>query len=1190
MIETTTQQQPSKKERKKEKNGVKKPDGKNSKEHARMVEAFWKLSEFNQNTRLDGIQVIVKYFNDLEPSKDTENFNYVLKRLVKGLASNRKCSRIGFSACLTELINMNKNITFQSLFDMAKSNLKPSDTDLTKEEIRHMQIGLVFVYLCYIQSTRFETSNDQELTSLLRELNEFRKKSDFKTYTQQIYLQAECLLIRKLSKINKFDLVLNELGHDLQEAFKLSESSNKNLKDSLNLLFVCLNSAEEKTKKVLNEKNLKLKNLLNSKNFDFLYELLSQSTESLPSLAPILTDLFDFLTKREELFFKQFWSSLIEAKLSTRKELEKKFLSLKLFLYSLNLVNTDNYRCIFYDCLLNSENVMQIYVLNLTNRMSNLNELFRGEISRSLIETIKLKESELGQTDSTLGADMIIKILSYTKNYSDVSDLVGSIISVLNKKSQNKIFEFLINDFLSKEIVEFKSSVYEDEAEKETDRDHVILKELWVLNQVNHLAKTSLNYEDNLNLIEKILYYLSINSYFENNGKKLDKFETGISLVKSEKLINNLRERLVEFIGVILYKQNNNQLDSTQLLIGLCESIRDLMNGKKGVKLNEKLVSKEKDLSASTTRILDLLKNLNKKSLDHQEPEQQINKIVYQSFFMCVIIEFFRMFDSIKTTKQTLDDIEICVQKFDDELNSKNEKKSKNKKSKKKSSDDEDEDFEWIDVLVEMLLNLFTINTSTIRKTVKNQFRKLIPKLSVNSVKLIVELLNPENDEDLIADEDDEEMDDDEEIIDDENVDSTEELEEEMIKGDLFLSKKSEEEESGIEDVSMSPSSDKNEKKKQDDDQEDSDESDESDSEENTQVDEELKNNLLKALGNAVANENTEENSDLDDDAMMKLDETIAAAFKMKKKDKQRQNELSQYKLRVLDLIEEIFKSTNRLDLIAYLIRPLLEILFESQTKPNLKLVSQRILGFLMNIKQTTKKIQESKLPELDDLFELLSHLLECSAVHFNVTNTLVETSLFCVRLIQHLAHVDKTQTEKIIKKLTNIYLEIIKNEKSKVNPVMYKEYMVRYAAYSVPIIVQMVDIASQSDVKLHKKTMTLVTLNQCVNAQMFQADLVDEKDSTQMLEKIFKFFNQIVDNILKDENLLIKFVDAFLNLASRVLNLPKSVLRNDLLENFASKLTLVSKDSKLKQAYKNRLVTLIQNCNRHLNSGKNNK
>ena len=49
---------------------------------------------------------------------------------------------------------------------------------------------------------------------------------------------------------------------------------------------------------------------------------------------------------------------------------------------------------------------------------------------------------------------------------------------------------------------------------------------------------------------------------------------------------------------------------------------------------------------------------------------------------------------------------------------------------------------------------------------------------------------------------------------------------------------------------------------------------------------------------------------------MLKLDETIAQAFKMKKKEKQHQTEIMQYKLRALDFIEELFKSNSRLDLI----------------------------------------------------------------------------------------------------------------------------------------------------------------------------------------------------------------------------------------------------------------------------------
>lgn len=106
----------------------------------------------------------------------------------------------------------------------------------------------------------------------------------------------------------------------------------------------------------------------------------------------------------------------------------------------------------------------------------------------------------------------------------------------------------------------------------------------------------------------------------------------------------------------------------------------------------------------------------------------------------------------------------------------------------------------------------------------------------------------------------------------------------------------------------------------------------------------------------------------------------------------------------------------------------------------------------------------------------------------------------------------------------------------------MYKEYLVRYSIYSAPILLHMIDSVSQQDAKLHKKTVTLITLNQCISSQMFNENGLSEAESLQLIEKIFKFFDKITDDILKDENLHIKFVDAFLNLASRVLNLPVSI------------------------------------------------
>ena len=142
--------------------------------NSKMLEAFWKLSEYNAHIRLEGINQLVRYFGTLDVKLNQESYNYVLVRLIRGLASNRKCSRLGFSCCLTELLNSYETLKFEFVLELGKKHLNYSgtvakeegapvakkkqanETLFTKEEIRHMQIGLAFVYLCWIQSNRFQ--------------------------------------------------------------------------------------------------------------------------------------------------------------------------------------------------------------------------------------------------------------------------------------------------------------------------------------------------------------------------------------------------------------------------------------------------------------------------------------------------------------------------------------------------------------------------------------------------------------------------------------------------------------------------------------------------------------------------------------------------------------------------------------------------------------------------------------------------------------------------------------------------------------------------------------------------------------------------------------------------------------------------------------------------------------------------
>ena len=101
---------------------------------------------------------------------------------------------------------------------------------------------------------------------------------------------------------------------------------------------------------------------------------------------------------------------------------------------------------------------------------------------------------------------------------------------------------------------------------------------------------------------------------------------------------------------------------------------------------------------------------------------------------MVTTFEFFKMFDTFKTSQRVICDLEICIEDFLAESSSDN-------KLKKASKEDDESKPHWIDMLVEMLLNLLTINKAWLRTSVKTQFKKMIPKLTYNSVKLIVDVI-----------------------------------------------------------------------------------------------------------------------------------------------------------------------------------------------------------------------------------------------------------------------------------------------------------------------------------------------------------------------------------------------------------------------------------------------------------------
>lgn len=81
-------------------------------------------------------------------------------------------------------------------------------------------------------------------------------------------------------------------------------------------------------------------------------------------------------------------------------------------------------------------------------------------------------------------------------------------------------------------------------------------------------------------------------------------------------------------------------------------------------------------------------------------------------------------------------------------------------------------------------------------------------------------------------------------------------------------------------------------------------------------------------------------------------------------------------------------------------------------------------------------------------------------------------------------------------------------SEKVKINPLMYKQFLIRFPDQSIPLTMQIIDSVNNAESKVFKKTSALITLNQTVNNQMFSKS--SEEQTKSFTAKMFSFLELV--------------------------------------------------------------------------------
>lgn len=150
---------------------------------------FYKLASDLPEERLQSAVGLINELSDLPLPECNEEWSYVLNRLIKGLASDRNSARLGFSLCLTEVINLaiksgpkkapdclksiNMFLSLLSTTLMVDSSTKASSTNNNRKKKGKEERGSLFGKLFGLQTLLADPLFDLVFFDDKQQVNDF---------------------------------------------------------------------------------------------------------------------------------------------------------------------------------------------------------------------------------------------------------------------------------------------------------------------------------------------------------------------------------------------------------------------------------------------------------------------------------------------------------------------------------------------------------------------------------------------------------------------------------------------------------------------------------------------------------------------------------------------------------------------------------------------------------------------------------------------------------------------------------------------------------------------------------------------------------------------------------------------------------------------------------------------------------
>ncbi|XP_063396330.1 myb-binding protein 1A-like isoform X3 [Mytilus trossulus] len=714
-----------------------------------ILDKFWTLSESSSAEIIKATDQLVVLLK-IKQKRNTENelsqeLEYSVKRLVKGLASSRETARQGFSVALCQILRKFDVVTVEEFLNLISKHLKLPKKE-SKAEKGSSFLGESLAYLTLIQSGRLLQGDGQFIKKVIRGLLWVSEK---RVYLRQICYNGIRLVVQQLSSEDFEQFAWPEIEGELKKGWEDCSA------DVFSLLITCRKQHSELVNKDFLKEHWKTKKLFRDDHFTKIWNILMEGTSCDPVMHHVNKVVVQELV-HNKCSLGKFWQAG-QAIVFGKSQVKLLNLGFHMLLDLLPLVKTaDEMKQLL------SRETVKMWVKNVDGKLRDLNPLLT--------------------VTKTLGTEIVNIMKSYKDSDSDMQiAIMKSVVQTQGfpGNQTTKTLDHLVTQLSAEAAKDYGNYLMQTLIQQIRSVDPRPIGMMTSLHMLIHLrtlvslSSTAADHQWQLELLE----FLMLHSYWK--------------VVKESKTIKHCNHKCDEMEDKIRKQfQDSLHKSVTQLLIYKTENSKTLSVHayKDTIYLLATYVQTLLDDKTNTVALVKPMRAKARADWDtvfkhlkeiHSKEDTPVN----HAFELLFLFNAIQIFTDGSSDNSGLEDLIVCYKKA-----SETKRKSVGKTPKKEHA--------WIEVLIELLLSMMSQGSTFARMVANNVCACMAKHITPEAMSLITEVLKvqkPDGDDSLFDLQDDEDMESDDDEGEEDDGEA-EEMEESDADEDIDSSESEEDE------------------------------------------------------------------------------------------------------------------------------------------------------------------------------------------------------------------------------------------------------------------------------------------------------------------------------------------------------------------------------------------------------------